>query len=134
MRRMLHWLWLELLDTPRTRHEPCIRHSDYIGGEGSYRHGAAISSPITGIQFYELWRRFNSLSKELFGDLFRQLIFEEFKLHEIYLDDEESMKGDSLADKLPPMDEQDTPHLFTDSFHGFISRGAVAQQRLCHLA
>ena len=134
MRDVLRWLRIELPRKSMTRHEPCIRHSDLVGGEGSYRHDALVKSHITKKQWHELEGRLKPLFKELPRDLCPWFSFWQFIVHECYMDIEDSGKGDSLADKLPPMDKQDTPHLFTDSFHGFISRGAVAQQRLCHLA
>ena len=127
MRDVLRWLWSE--SPPRYR---IMSNSGIVRGD--YRLLALVKPPITRKHWYELEGRLNSLFKELPRDLSRGSSFWRFILHEVCLDIEELRKGGSLADKLPPMDKQDTPHHFTDSFHGFISRGAAAQQRLCYLA
>ncbi|KAM0794803.1 hypothetical protein BDR22DRAFT_826612 [Usnea florida] len=118
MRDVVRWLWIELPSKRITRHEPRIRHSDLIGGEES---GALVKSHITGKQWHELEGRLNSLFKE---ELCRDVAFWYFICHEFYWGNEESWKGNSLADKLPPMDNQDISHQFVESFHEFISRGA----------
>ena len=112
MRDVLRWLWDELPAQFRLMHE------------GGHRFFARFKSHIAEKQWHELEGRLNSLSKELPGELFRRYNYWRFILHEVYLDNEESGKGDSLADKLPPMDKQDTSHHFIDSFHGFVFRGA----------
>ena len=133
MRDVLRWLRIKLLTTYRATLDLQIRPFEHVGLRDRF-NGPRVNSLITGRQWYQLEERLNSLFKQPHGDLSRRFNFWRFILHEVYPDNEELGKGDSLADKLPPMNKQDTPHLFTDSFHGFISRGAVAQQRLCHLA
>ena len=132
MRDVLRWLWIELPTKYRRIYMPCSRHSEFIGGDRL--NGPRVKSHITGKKWYQLEKGLKSFFKELPRGLISQFSFWRFILHEVYLDTEELGKGDSLADKLPPMDKQDTPHLFTNSLHEFISRGAVAQQCLCHLA
>ena len=124
MRDVLRWLRIEPPRKRMTRDGLCTRHSDLVGGQGSYRHGALVKSHITGKQWRELEGRLNSLLKELPRGLSRLSSFWKFILHELYLDNEESGKGDSLADKLPPMDKQDKSHQFIDSIHGLIFRDA----------
>lgn len=77
-----------------------------------------VNSRFTAGQWYQLHKLLNSLIK---GQP-RNFDFWRFILHEACMDIEESGKGDSLADKLPPMGKEDTSHQFIESFHGFISR------------
>ena len=129
MRDVLRWLRIQFISKRGTKYEPRIRRFNFI--RGFYQHVALVKSHITENQWHEINGRLNSLFKKSPSRLFN---FWRFIRHEVCLDIEESGKGDSLADKLPPMNKRDTPHLFTDSFREFISRGAVAQQRHCHLA
>ena len=120
MRDVLHWLWDELPYTDITRDEQWIRDFDLIEGKASYRYGALVKYHFTGKLWFELERRLDSLFKVLPRDS----TFWHFICHEDYLDNEESGKGDSLADKLPPMDKQNSAHQFVASFHEFVSRDA----------
>ena len=127
MRDVLCWLCMELHFKRNFVYEPFVRHSELIRGGERYPGGAPIKSPITGRQWHEMERWLNYLFKEdhpYKGKIHRVAFCWHFILHEVYLDNGESGKGDSLADKLPPMDKQDTSHQFVESFHEFISRGA----------